>query len=76
MSKEMVNPRNAYGEALVELGKKHKDLDEALSKKIISIMTLQNEWEKKQRKQKSIETSADLVYIAWILLKVLLKGLK
>jgi len=26
MSKEMVNPRNAYGEALVELGKKNKNL--------------------------------------------------
>ncbi len=26
MSKEMVNPRNAYGEALVELGKKYKNL--------------------------------------------------
>ena len=26
MSKDMVNPRNAYGEALVELGKKYKNL--------------------------------------------------
>ena len=41
MSKEMVNPRNYYGEALVELGKKHKNLvvlDADLSKSTKTIM--------------------------------------
>lgn len=39
--KEMVNPRNAYGEALIELGKKHKNLvvlDADLSKSTKTIM--------------------------------------
>ncbi|MCK4902591.1 MAG: transketolase family protein [Thermoplasmatales archaeon] len=41
MSKKMVNPRNAYGEALIELGKKHKNLvvlDADLSKSTKTIM--------------------------------------
>jgi len=41
MTKEMVNPRNAYGEALLELGKKHKNLvvlDADLSKSTKTIM--------------------------------------
>jgi len=41
MTKEMVNPRNSYGEALVELGKKHKNivvLDADLSKSTKTIM--------------------------------------
>ncbi len=41
MSKEMVNPRNAYGETLVELGKKHSNLvvlDADLSKSTKTIM--------------------------------------
>ena len=41
MSKEMVNPRNAYGEALIELGEKHKNLvvlDADLSKSTKTIM--------------------------------------
>jgi transketolase len=41
MSKEMVNPRNAYGETLVELGKKHSNLvvlDADLSKSAKTIM--------------------------------------
>ncbi len=41
MSKEMLNPRNAYGQALVELGKKHKNLvvlDADLSKSTKTIM--------------------------------------
>ena len=41
MSKTMINPRNAYGEALVELGKKHKNLvvlDADLSKSTKTIM--------------------------------------
>jgi len=41
MTKEMVNPRNAYGEALIELGKKHKEvvvLDSDLSKSTKTIM--------------------------------------
>ena len=39
--KKMVNPRNAYGEALIELGKKHKNLvvlDADLSKSTKTIM--------------------------------------
>jgi len=45
MSKEMVNPRNAYGEALIELGKKHKNLvvlDADLSKSTKTIMFAKN----------------------------------
>jgi len=41
MTKEMVNPRNAYGEALIEMGKKHKNivvLDADLSKSTKTIM--------------------------------------
>jgi len=41
MSKEMVNPRNAYGETLVELGKKHSNLvvlDADLSKSTKTIL--------------------------------------
>lgn len=41
MTKEMVNPRNYYGEALLELGKKHKNLvvlDADLSKSTKTIM--------------------------------------
>ncbi|MFO7678155.1 MAG: transketolase family protein [Thermoplasmatota archaeon] len=41
MNKEMVNPRNAYGETLVEMGKKHSNLvvlDADLSKSTKTIM--------------------------------------
>jgi transketolase len=41
MSREMVNPRNSYGETLVELGKKHSNLvvlDADLSKSTKTIM--------------------------------------
>ena len=40
-NKKMVNPRNAYGEALLDLGKKHKELvvlDADLSKSTKTIM--------------------------------------